>query len=231
MFHSGWEWGRIFIYIIDEKWSRTSWRGEKKDEDEGGWWPTSKQATSAFVYIARNSLQIYTEIYRHIENKEKNNHLWWYISHFSYSIELGHKLVPLRHFVFIFLWIFFFVWSSMWNLLTVKDEQVWCWRCSLFTFWKFLPRVVEWKKNKTKRPIVDVYPCMVIMDNPLFKWRVNIKRKVSIDTTKSGAFLGQKFEKPEGIRKSVRQFEDNTRLIREKTIKFLFSRKVKSEHH
>ena len=45
--------------------------------------------------------------------------------------------------------IFFFIWSSRWNWITVKRKQVWCWRCSLFTFWKFffLPRLVEKYKN------------------------------------------------------------------------------------
>ena len=36
-----------------------------------------------------------------------------------------------------FIRFFFFIWSSRWNWLAVKHEQVWSSRCSLFTFWKF----------------------------------------------------------------------------------------------
>ena len=50
--------------------------------------------------------------------------------------------------VFLF-FIFFFIRSSMCYWFNVKREQVYCWRCILFGFWKFLvsPRSVEKNKN------------------------------------------------------------------------------------
>ena len=49
--------------------------------------------------------------------------------------------------VFLFL-ISFFIWSSRWNWITVKREQVYCWRCSLFTFWISFFSLVQSRKIK-----------------------------------------------------------------------------------